>query len=145
MTKKKEQTSLEKAVLSPEEIKKQAKIINIEQNCELVANTNISNSDSLHSAYAKARDEGSASLYLSLSKLVNYVVWSLAIVTGFLLLWWMCLEWQVTYNDYAESVLVRLEKTIIKLENIFSYILTTVLGFAGGVCKMFLRQFDGNK
>ena len=145
MTKKKEQTSLEKAAISPEEIKKQAKIINIEQNCELVANTNTSNSDLLHSAYAKARDEGSASLYLSLSKLFNCVVWSLAFFAGGLLVWWAILEYQITYNDYSAEVVERFEKTVVKFENIFSYILTTVLGFAGGVCKMFLRQFDGNK
>ncbi len=140
MTRKKEQPSQEPAVLSPEEIKKQATVINIEQTCETAANVNIPTNDHLLNEYEKARDKGSASLYLSLSKLFNYIMWALAVFAGILIIWWGILEWQLTYSNYPAEQVPHLQAAVDKLEGIFSYVLTTALGFAGGVCKMFLKN-----
>lgn len=140
MTKKKEQPSEETTVLSPEEVKKQATVINIEQTCEAAANVNIPANGLLLNEYEKARDKGSASLYLSLSKLFNHVIWGLAIFAGILIIWWGILEYQLTYSDYPAEQFSRLQAAVNKLEGIFSYVLTTALGFAGGVCKMFLKN-----
>lgn len=122
-------------------LKTQSKIVSVEQDCGAGIDVTLNNTKKeLISEFIKAKDHSSAKLYSSLSHLINCSAWGLAIITLFFVLWWTALEWQITYCECSEVELQRLNSLIAKFESLFSYLLTTALGFAGGVCKMFLRQ-----
>lgn len=120
-----------------EKIKKDAELVDIEE----TTNANTLIAQDLLNEFEKAKDRGSARLYLSLSNLVNCIAWIIAAIAVFLIIWWLLLEYQVTYDEkISEESLLRKQNLINKFEDIFSYIITTALGFAGGVCKMFLHR-----
>lgn len=124
-------------------LKTQSKLVSVTQDCGANLDVTMSTRDELLSEFLKAKDHSSAKLYSSLSRLINCSAWCLAAITFFFVIWWAVLEWQITYNEYSEAELARLNNLITKFEGLFSYLLTTALGFAGGVCKMFLRQNEG--
>ena len=141
MIKRSEQKVYEYIDTNINEIKSQATIVEL-------ANAQIKGSDiaccneALLSRYEQACDEGSAKLYLSLSKLINLLVWIMAAGIIILIIWWLALELQLTYCNCTIEEIERLQAMVEKLEGLFAYVLTTALGFAGGVCKMFLRKFQ---
>lgn len=122
-------------------LKTQSKIVSVEQDCAASLDVTLNNTKKeLISEFLKAKDHSSAKLYSSLSHLINCCAWVLAIIALVFVIWWIVLEWQITYCECSEIELQRLNSLIAKFESLFSYLLTTALGFAGGVCKMFLRQ-----
>ena len=122
-------------------LKTQSKIVSVEQDCGASLDVTLNNTKKeLISEFLKAKGHSSARLYSSLSRLINCSAWCLAAITLIFVIWWAALEWQITYCECSEVELQRLSNLITKFESLFSYLLTTALGFAGGVCKMFLRQ-----
>lgn len=125
------------------ELKTQSKVVSIAQECGANLEVTMNTKEELLSEFLKAKDHSSAKLYSSLSRLINCSAWGLAIITLIFVIWWGILEYQVTYCDCSDVELIRLNNLVTKFESLFSYLLTTALGFAGGVCKMFLRQNEG--
>lgn len=126
-----------------QKIKQEAKVVALAPACGATVNVEMGNTI-LHDEFIKAKDHSSAKLYASFSNLINVSAWVGAILAIFLVVWWCVLVGQVAYGEYSGEELLRLNSLIAKLEGIFSYLLTTALGFAGGVCKVFLNFNNKN-
>lgn len=126
-----------------QKIKQEAKVVALTPACGATVNVEMGNTI-LHDEFIKAKDHSSAKLYASFSNLINVSAWIAAFFAVLLIIWWGVLGWQLTYGEYSANEIMRLNSLIEKLEGIFSYILTTALGFAGGVCKVFLNFNNKN-
>lgn len=122
------------------ELKTKSKVVSLTQDCGANLEVMMNTREELLSEFHKAKDHSSARLYSSLSRLINCSAWGIAIITLIFVIWWGALEYQITYCECSDVELMRLNNLVTKFESLFSYLLTTALGFAGGVCKMFLRQ-----
>lgn len=123
---------------SVQKLKKEARVVTSNPNCDATLNVQMEKNE-LCEEFRKAKDHSSAKLYASFSNLINFTAWVAVALAIILAIWWCVLHAQIAYYEYSEVELIRLKELISKFESIFSYIVTTALGFAGGVCKVFFN------
>ncbi len=119
-------------------IKKQARIVPANIN-KCTQETPFTEPELL-SEFKKAKVRENARLYTSLSKLINWSVYILAIGALVLLCYWAYLQHSLTFFEHSPDKMARMQVLIDKLESIFTNLFTATFGFAGGVCKMFLKN-----
>lgn len=88
--------------------------------------------------FEKAKDRGSAQLYLSLSNLITRVAYGLAIFLVILLISWLVLSYMIMFKEGIKET--KLLAFIDKIESIFKYVVSIGFGFVSGACKIFLKE-----
>lgn len=119
--------------------KKIQTIKNDAQRKEVSINDNYSSTE-LKKEYDTAKDHSSAQLYTSMSRLIKYIIWGGAVLFLVFIVWWIYLQYSITFEAHSDNELSRIRELITKLESLFNYILTAGIGYAGGIARTFFNN-----